>query len=343
VLRLVGSVQKYDWGDHHFIPALLGIESDGTPWAEMWFGTHPVAPSRVETATATVPLSDIIGNLDFLVKILAAAKPLSLQTHPTRQQAIEGFQKENQLGIAPDSPLRTYRDESDKPELFIALTPFFALCGFAPVDTSVVLLRAMGWLRESEYLERHGIRAYLEWVYANDMTNDFSGAPDWLSSLASQYPDDHSLRVAPLLHHIELAPGEALSLPAGNVHAYLSGAGLEVMSASDNVVRAGFTSKHVNVAELLRIVDCTPLEEPVVRPVINGNVGVYPCPTNAFSVQRLQVVDSHSIPRSLTPRIIVVTDGATDSLRAGDAGVIPANESVELRGTATAWLCGTGI
>jgi mannose-6-phosphate isomerase len=337
--RLTGSVQKYDWGDSSFIPSLLNIAPDGTPHAELWFGTHHVAPSQVETPTGNVALSEITGDLDILVKILAAARPLSLQTHPTHEQAIIGYEAENTRGVPLDSPLRTYRDSADKPELIVALTPFHALCGFAPIDTTLVLLHAMEWRREAEYLERHGIDAYLEWVYANDVTVSFDNAPKWLSQLAQIHPGDHSLCVAPLLHHVELAPGEALSLPAGNLHAYLHGAGLEVMSASDNVIRAGFTSKHVDISELLRVVDARPLDEPVVRPVIDGDIGTYPCPTDAFSVQRIQLRDSHTLLPSTVHRIVVVTEGSTDSLHAGNAAVVMPNEQVELRGTATVWVC----
>jgi mannose-6-phosphate isomerase len=337
--RLIGSVQKYDWGDTSFLPSLLNVSTDGQPWAELWFGTHHMAPSRVETSSGDVLLSTMTGDLDILVKILAAARPLSLQTHPTREQAEVGFAAENARGVPLDSPLRTYRDTADKPELIIALTAFHALCGFAPLDTSVALLHAMEWRREADYLEQHGIHAYLEWVYANDVTASFDGAPQWLSQLAQQHPGDHSLCVAPLLHYVELAPGEALSLPAGNVHAYLKGAGLEVMTSSDNVVRAGFTQKHVDVAELLRIVDARPLDEPVVRPVIDGNVGTYPCPTDAFSVQRIELHDSHTLMPSPVHRIIVMTDGSTDSLPAGHAAVVAPHEQVDLRGTATVWVC----
>lgn len=337
--RIVGSVQRYDWGDQNYIPQLLGVEPDGTPWAELWFGTHHIAPSLVETPDGRVPLSDVTGDLDVLVKVLAAAKPLSLQTHPTRDQAIAGFRRENMSGIALNSPVRTYRDESDKPELIVALTEFHALCGFAPVDTSVILLHAMGWQREADYLAQHGIEAYLEWVYVNDLNCNFDGAPTWLSDLAQMYPTDHSLKVAPLLHHVVLSPGEALALPAGNLHAYLRGAGLEIMNSSDNVLRAGFTTKHVDVPELLRVLDCTPLDEPVVRPVIDGNIGTYQCPTDAFSLERIQLQGSHSLSASPKHRIIVITDGATDALRTGDAALIPPNEVVEIRGNATVWVC----
>jgi mannose-6-phosphate isomerase len=337
--RLVGSVQKYDWGDVSFIPALLNEPADNTPWAELWFGTHHVAPSRVETSSGNVLLSAITGDLDILVKILAAATPLSLQTHPTREQAIEGFTRENERGIPLNSPLRTYRDNADKPELIIALTPFHALCGFAPIDASLALLHAMEWRHEADYLERHGIHAYLQWVYANDISASFDSAPQWLSDLAVLYPNDHSLCVAPLLHYVELAAGEALSLPAGNVHAYLRGAGLEVMTASDNVIRAGFTSKHVDVAELLRVVDTRPLDEPVVHPLIDGNVGTYSCPTDAFSVQRIELRGSHTLDIASAHRIIVVTDGTTDSLSGGQAAVVMPQEKLELRGNATVWVC----
>jgi mannose-6-phosphate isomerase len=337
--RIVGSVQKYDWGDTSFIPSLLDEIPDGSPWAELWFGTHPTAPSRVENDGTLIPLSEMTGHLDVLIKILAAAQPLSLQTHPTKEQARNGFKKENELGVPLNSPLRTYRDDADKPELIIAITPFHALCGFAPIDTSLVLLHAMGWQKEAEYLERHGIHPYLEWAYANEVTTSFESAPSWLSNLASLYPSDPSLRVAPLLHHVELAPGEALSLPAGNLHAYLQGAGLEVMTASDNVIRGGFTTKHVDVAELLRIVDTRSLEEPVVRPTVDGNVGTYPCPTDAFSVQRIQLRGSHTLAASTTHRIIVVTDGSTDSLAPGHAAVVTPNKHIEVHGNATLWVC----
>ena len=341
--RLVGSVRKYDWGDSTFIPSLLNETPDGTPCAEIWFGTHHVAPSLAETPTGNVALSEIVGDLDILIKILAAASPLSLQTHPTREQARAGFEAENTRGVPLDSPLRTYRDTADKPELIVALTPFHALCGFAPVDTSVVLLHAMEWRHEAEYLERHGIHAYLEWAYANDLNVSFDNAPEWLAELALLYPNDHSLRVAPLLHHIELSPGEALSLPAGNLHAYLHGAGLEVMTSSDNVVRAGFTTKHVDVSELLRIVDTRPLEEPVVRPVIEGNIGTYPCPTNAFSVHRIELDGSHTLSPAPVHRIILATNGSTDSLPIGRAAVVLPNEQVEFRGTATLWVCAGSV
>lgn len=337
--RLIGSIQKYDWGDTSFLPSLLQTPPDGQPWAELWFGTHHMAPSHIETSTGIVPLSTITGDLDILVKILAASQPLSLQTHPTRAQAEAGFTAEDARGVPLDSPLRTYRDTADKPELIVALTPFHALCGFAPVDTSVALLHAMEWQREADYLKQHGIRAYLEWVYANDVTVSFDGAPQWLTQLAQQYPDDHSLRVAPLLHYVELAPGEALSLPAGNLHAYLQGAGLEVMTSSDNVVRAGFTRKHVDIPELLHIVDARPLDEPVVRPIIDGNVGTYQCPTDAFSVQRVELRESYMLMPTSVHRIIVVTDGSTDSLSAGHGAVVLPNEQVELRGNATVWVC----
>jgi mannose-6-phosphate isomerase len=337
--RLVGSVRKYDWGDTAFIPSLLNETPDGSPCAELWFGTHLMGPSLAETPTGNVALKEIVGDLDILVKILAASRPLSLQTHPTREQAQTGFDEENARGVPLESPLRIYRDTADKPELIVALTPFHALCGFAPIDTSVVLLHAMEWHREAEYLEQHGLRPYLEWVYANDLTVSFTNAPTWLAELAQLYPNDHSLRVAPLLHHVELAPGEALSLPAGNLHAYLFGAGLEVMTSSDNVVRAGFTSKHVDVPELLRIVDAQPLDEPVVRPIIDGNIGTYPCPTDAFSVQRIELTDSYILSPSPVHRIVLATNGSTDSLPIGRAAVVLPNEQVEFRGTATLWVC----
>lgn len=281
--RVVGTVQHYDWGDPDFIPELLGASRDGRPWAELWFGTHHSAPARLLTGDGP-PLSSVTGEMSMLVKILACSSPLSLQTHPTAEQARAGFAREERGGLPRTDPMRLYRDDSDKPEMIVALTPFEALCGFAPVGQSVELLESMGWSAESDVLTRDGIEGYLAWAFATDGPPALSAAPEWLHKIAAIYPADPGLRVAPLLNHVFLSPGEGLALPAGNLHAYLHGAGLEVMRSSDNVVRAGFTSKHVDVDELLAIVDVTPLVDPIARAAVEGPWLRWPSPTDAFQV-----------------------------------------------------------
>lgn len=281
---ILGTAQHYAWGDHVSIPRLLNLPLDGKSWAEMWFGTHHVAPSRLDTADGP-PLAEIAGKMDMLVKLLAAGQPLSLQTHPTRQQAHEGFARENAAGIDLGAPQRLYKDSSDKPEVLIALTTFEALCGFQEVPVITDLFIEMGWTKEKEILEREGIHNYLKWCFTVQEPPELGSCPTWLTAIAQLYPTDPGLRVAPLLHHVTLAPGEAIVLPAGNLHAYIKGCGLEVMNSSDNVVRAGFTPKHIDVDELLSLVDTRPLHQPVA---VADEHGHYPSPSDAFSLQRIE-------------------------------------------------------
>lgn len=305
-----GAIQHYDWGDTDFIPDLIGHDRDGSPWAEMWLGTHPSAPSAL-AADGETPLSSVTGDMTMLVKILACSSPLSLQTHPTLAQARRGFAREESAGIARNDPARLYRDESDKPEMLVAFTPFEALCGFSPLEESLEFLGSLGWSEEVDILEGNGLDGYLLWAFDQTTTPDTAHAPDWLRRIAHAYPHDCGLRVAPLLNHVYLSPGEALALPAGNLHAYLHGAGLEVMKCSDNVVRAGFTSKKVDVAELLRIVDTATLTDPIARPIVEGQWLRYPSPSDSFDVANWTWQAGDSLPVSDKLRVVLGDHGLT--------------------------------
>lgn len=325
-----GSIQHYDWGDIAALPRLLQREPDGKPWAEIWFGTHPIAPAHIDANNGPL-LSTLSGEMTMLVKLLACASPLSLQTHPTQEQAKRGFAREESLGIDRTAPTRMYRDPSDKPEMMIALEPFEALCGFAPIASSVNLLRSMGWNNEADHLESNGIASYVSWAFQQPAAPLCHHAPQWLQNVAALYPNDKGLRVAPLLHHIVLQPGEAIALPAGNLHAYLRGTGLEIMKSSDNVVRAGFTSKHIDVDELLAIVDTSELEDPVVRPTVNGPWLHYPSPTHAFSVSALDSTRETNIEAVNAHRLIfgMFHDAPSMTfLAAGESATVPANKGI---------------
>lgn len=286
--RIVGVEKNYDWGDEVTIRESLGLPtSQGQKIAEMWFGTHPQGTARIDTPDGP-PLSDIAGDMSMLVKLLSCDQPLSLQTHPTKQQAELGFAHEEALNIPRDAPHRMYRDHSDKPEMIVALSRFEALCGFATLEKSLALLTSMNWDAEASVLNQDGIATYISWAFQQPSPPSVDKAPEWLQRIAHLYPTDPALRVAPLLNHVILQPGEALSLPAGNLHAYLHGFGLEVMNSSDNVIRAGFTSKHVDVNELLKVVDTTPLLRPVVE---MSEDGTYPSPSPLFSVSRANSVN----------------------------------------------------
>jgi mannose-6-phosphate isomerase len=281
--RVEGVVQHYAWGDPAFIPALLGLEPDGRPWAELWLGTHPNGPSHLDDGT---PLVDVAGELPYLLKVLAARQPLSLQTHPNDEQARRGFA----TGRFPDP--------NPKPELLCALTPFHALCGVRPIDATLELLRRLGIDRLGRVLAADGPRAALEALYrgAIDPTPIFAACHDsdvveaaWVSRLAERYPGDPSVAATLLLNLVVLEPGQALRLDAGNLHGYLRGAGVELMSNSDNVVRGGLTDKPVDIDALLDVVDPGPLVDPVIDPT-----NCYPLPAAGVALQRLDAGEPHT-------------------------------------------------
>ena len=285
LVRISGETKNYPWGSSHLIQDHLGLGSSGQPLAEVWFGTHPQGQSKVLSSGKT--LSEQLGSrLSFLVKFLAADKPLSIQAHPNAAQAKAGFDRENSAGLALDDPTRNYKDDSAKPELLIALSEFRALCGFRPTAEILEIFLAF-----SETEPRFGELAALvatdssletllaELLQDTELAKRFDStvvsiqddslaesARALASQLLSQYPGDTGALVALVLNLVELSPGEAIYLPAGNLHAYLSGLGIEVMAASDNVIRAGLTQKHIDKNELLNIAAFQSFLEPVMLP-----------------------------------------------------------------------------
>lgn len=293
ILFLKNKVQPYEWGSRTAIPQLLGLPNpDGTPQAELWLGAHPKAPSIVQTPEGGVPLDaliarypdDILGprvsaaferRLPFLFKVLAAAEPLSIQAHPGAGLAREGFDRENRLGLAPNAPERNYRDPNHKPECVCALTPFWALYGFRPpaqirehlrmlcptalrteIDAFAANCDAEGLKRLFATLLALGPmprrKAVAEAASQAEKGND--EALGWITSLARRYPADIGALAPALMNTVRLEPGQALFLAAGVPHSYLEGTAIEIMANSDNVVRGGLTSKHIDIPELFRVV-----------------------------------------------------------------------------------------
>ena len=323
VLKLTGKVQDYAWGDTSSIAELQGRTPSGQPEAEVWFGAHPSAPS----ATDEGPLDEVIaadpegtvgeaGHLPFLVKLLAAARPLSIQAHPSIEQAQQGFAREDAAGIPRDAAHRNYKDENHKPEILIALTPFRAMAGFQPLEKTVALLDEFGvpeladvraMLDDGSVAVDKRLRSVLSgWLAMEDPAPLVDAVLERAAELDSQvarnlvfigeaFPGDVGVLAALLLHHVELAPGEALFLPAGNMHAYLSGFGVEVMANSDNVLRGGLTSKHIDVEELEEIVIFSPIDDPVLVPEVSGNRSVFPVPVDDFAVTRYEGEGSASV------------------------------------------------
>ncbi|NJQ02703.1 mannose-6-phosphate isomerase, class I [Streptomyces zingiberis] len=389
--RLDNTVRPYAWGSTTAIPALLGTEPTGEPQAELWMGAHPGAPSRLDRGAGPVTLADVIDadpdgelgeavtgrfgpRLPFLLKLLAADAPLSLQVHPDPAQAESGFADEERRGVPLDAPHRTYKDAHHKPELICALTPFEGLCGFRPAAEAAALLDGLGVDSLKPYADilRAATPASdaLREVFTAVLTADpeamagtvraaaeaagrLAGEPGphaaalaAYASLARHHPGDPGVIAAMLLHHVQLRPGEALHLGAGVPHAYLRGFGVEIMANSDNVLRCGLTPKHVDVPELLRVTRFEPTAPAVLRPEAVDGEETYETPAEEFRLSRFVRAEGEA-PRRLPPgrpQIVLCTagsalltagDGRELPLRPGESAFVPAGEEIQLSGPGT--------
>lgn len=331
-----GVVQHYEWGDRHTLPELLGLPTDDKPWAELWFGTHLAGPSKVRIQGESRALADVAGDLSFLVKVIAAAEPLSLQTHPTLEQARAGFERENNAGVPVLTANRIYRDASAKPELLCALTNFDALCGFRPLDESIRLCTENGWDELGEHLVADGLDKCVEWALRTKGLELPHNLPDWVPRMATAYPESGGILVALLMNYVQLVPDESLFLDAGNVHAYLHGTAVEVMSSSDNVIRAAFTKKYVDINEFVKVANLSPSPPSFCRPTtIDLSCVQYEVPTSAFGMQRIDVRESYSVTANHDAEILLCTSGDAGIVSRGQAAVLSSGEEVRLTGPAT--------
>jgi mannose-6-phosphate isomerase len=391
--RLTGVIQPYAWGSLTVIPEFLGKAPSGKPQAELWFGAHPLAPSTVEGE----PLDKVVAHdpvgvvgpvsvevfgprLPFLLKVLAAAQPLSLQAHPSRQQAEAGFDREQAAGVPRDAPNRTYRDGWPKPELLCALMETEALCGFRrphetyrlfeqlgaasaleivkPLDNDDLpaeerLATVFGRLLRLSADQRSVITEVVQAAEAVNRPDDLASFARTARELGQFYPGDPGILAALLMNRITLQPGDTLYMPAGNLHAYLSGGGVEIMANSDNVMRGGLTPKYVNVDELLAILDFTPGFAGLITPVEESpGVWRYPTPAPEFALWRIETREAPvSVPAGTSGRILLVTDGelttrsATEELDLvrGEACLLSAGEEVVVTGQGTAFVGGSGV
>ena len=297
LLRIENTPRPYAWGSTTAIAELLGTAPSGRPEAELWLGDHPGSPAVIVAGADEPDLGAYLSargqKLPFLLKVLAAGEPLSLQAHPTIEQAREGFTRENAASIAIDNPARNYKDELHKPELVFAMSdPFIALAGFRSVTAAraelVVGAEAVGGALDpllDRLTDDAALPEVVRWLIARepgvaelvdavaDVGLRLEHHPDDSDSWASvrrlehYYPGDPGIVLSMLMHTVVLRPGEALYLPTGNIHSYQSGLAIEVMAASDNVLRGGLTPKHVDVAELMRVLDARPLPVPRIEPV----------------------------------------------------------------------------
>ncbi len=321
-------------------------------------GAHPLAPSRALTPDGERCLTEVIADdpvlhlgadhasrfgsrLPFLMKVLAADEPLSLQAHPSREQARRGFAREEAARVPLGAPHRSYKDENHKPELLCALGPFEALSGFRDVEEARTILRALGVaglerlrlmtdgaeLRDgfAELLRLEAsVRAPLvEAVALRAKELAGRGGPHarayhWAAELAAKYPGDAGVVSSLLLRHVELAAGEAIFLPAGNLHAYLRGVGIEIMASSDNVLRGGLTPKHVDVEELLEVLDFDAKPPALVKPRPTSEAFfVYPTSAPDFELSRLEIETPFSVSVDVAGAEILFCARGAVTLRAG--------------------------
>jgi mannose-6-phosphate isomerase len=341
MLHLRGAIQHYAWGDRYALPELLEVTADGRPWAEIWFGTHPRGQAHVDDSLhhpAPTFLVDEVGELPFIVKLLAAAQPLSLQTHPSREQAAAGFAREERAGVPLDAAHRVYPDDRAKPEMIVALSVFEALCGFVDPETAVRACEGAGVKELAARVGRDGVPAAAAAVLRGEWFGDVISPSAAMQQLNEHYDDSKSL-VALLMHHVRLAPGEALFLDAGNVHTYLYGTALEVQGSSDNVVRAAFTEKHVDIDEFLSVATLASVTDPRVVPtVVRGDSSwqsyAYRCAA-PFTVMRHDINGGFTLQTSAQHTLLACTSGRAGSLQRGGVVYVSAGETVSLEGTAT--------
>ena len=364
---LKNTIQNYDWGSLTAIPDLLGKQnSSQKPMAELWMGAHPKAPSLVNCERQWQPLTkliakypqDILGNtvalsfdnqLPYLFKVLAAAKPLSIQAHPSLDQAKEGFAKEDAMGIAMDAPDRNYKDANHKPECICALSQFWALSGFRDIPDIIDLVSKscpVGLAFELEALKNQPDSPGLKRFFTDLMTMDFDRkrqvvaeairtadqladqnlAFSWVKRLSAEYSDDIGIFGPMLLNLVELNPGEALFLPAGELHAYLKGVGLELMANSDNVLRGGLTPKHVDVPELLKVLNFKPRPIQILEAKKQTrNERVYTSKTDEFVLSMITIANGipYQSSESRGVEIMLCTEGSASLEDIGSREIIP--------------------
>ncbi|HEY0248869.1 MAG TPA: mannose-6-phosphate isomerase, class I [Gryllotalpicola sp.] len=419
-VRIDNTPRDYAWGSTTAIARLLGRAPSGGPEAELWLGAHPGSPARIEGGAPAPDLAAWIAadprtalgpaladadeaagrtpHLPFLLKVLAAAAPLSLQAHPSPEQAAEGFARENAAGVPLDAPERNYKDPFHKPEMIFALSESFdALCGFRPraqltgllsrlraahqeagdsaaaltafqarvagaADDAGALRDAVAWLlaggAEVAALVDEAVHA-ARLVLAEAGAEDFEeqGALDpvllpfqTVVALEEFAPSDPGIALSLLLNRVRLTRGQALYLPAGNIHAYLGGLGIELMAASDNVLRGGLTPKHVDVPELLRVLDFRPLPAPLLEPAEPApGVELFQPDVPDFELAHVVLDDGADAARIrlVAPAVAIVTAGSVElagatggaTLTQGQAAYVTPDEAeLALRGAGELFL-----
>ena len=384
IYPLNGRLQHYVWGGERYIPHLLHIDKTESHYAEYWLGAHPSAPSKVIGTKEEISLDDFLhqnptalgqqsrqlfgDNLPYLLKILDVANPLSIQLHPTKEQAEFGFAQENAVGIPLNDPKRTYKDDNHKPEMMIALSDFWLLHGFKTKAKIHDTLRQRPSLAD---LATKLVSQNLADFYADIMLAKQDQLAQWLlpiidgqqkayeqNQLAMQDPDYwvlytlHAMQISRdkldaglmsfyLFNIVNLQVGEGIFQAAGVPHAYLRGQNIELMACSDNVIRGGLTPKHVDIEQLLKIIDCSEIVPQIIAPAPKNQVYTYPTPIADFALSNMPYAKNTEISdRTLNGTILLVMAGEITleaaqqkmTLKQGQAAFIEADTDYRVHG-----------
>jgi mannose-6-phosphate isomerase len=376
---MANEVMPYAWGSRDGIATLQRRPPSATAEAELWMGAHPNAPSTLEcegghTALDAAIAADPAGllgqpcidrfgaRLPFLLKVLAAAEPLSLQVHPDDAQAELGFAAEDAAGIGRTAPDRNYRDPYGKPELLVALTDFHVLQGFRPASdaadalsalrvdrlspliqslrsgtaTGAVFLRLLAWPADDR-------RALVDLVASNPPSGPLGR---WITSMATSYPTDPGVAGVLLLNYLVLRAAQGLYVRPGQIHAYLQGTGIEILGGSDNVIRCGLTSKHIALDELAAVLSLDGVAPAVIEPVASADGEAWPTPQPEFALDRLRFVGSDHDARSLVahgPTIYLCTEGRLELVVGDDVVALGSGESAFASHGAQIEVSGSGV
>jgi mannose-6-phosphate isomerase len=380
VRRMVNPVMGYAWGSHDALAALQGRPATGVAEAELWMGAHPQAPSQLELDDGSAQRLDaliaadpvgVLGQqcvaqfgprLPFLLKVLAAEQPLSLQVHPGDEQARRGFAAEEAAGVDRMAPDRNYRDPFGKPELLVALTDFHVLQGFRPADEAAATLSALPvdglgsliealqggtptgevFLRLIEWPIGDCARLVAE-VSAGSGALAADGVGPLIARLAVTYPADPGVVGVLLLNYLTLHPLEGLYVRPGQIHAYLHGTGIEVLGGSDNVIRGGLTPKHVS-AEQLRAILSVDAAAPAVVAAVASTDGsqTWPTPQPEFELRRQQIgAMQHLVPGG--PAVLLCLEGKLEIGDRDGSVTLGPGESAFAFGGAELEVAGSGV
>lgn len=377
--KISPSLQDYDWGSKSFIQELLGI-TNADILAEAWYGAHPKAPSLIQDTNLLSMieqdphywLGPNTAKMPFLLKILAANKALSIQVHPNKTQAEQGFAEENQKGIALSDPRRCFRDDNHKPELMMALTDFYALCGFREyaqiIDIFVSLKLTPLFSTFASFSKNPNLQSFSE-LYLQilqypepkelntallklSINGKYAHLISWIKKLNEVYPGDPAIISPLLMNLIKLRPYEAIYLDAGIIHAYLEGSGIEIMASGDNVLRAGLTSKHIDISKLCEIMTFVPFM-PEIQAAPSEGKYLHGCQSaakdfklyhlsansedNALNIQGIKIV------LCLSGEIKFSSDESSLKLSRGESAVISASrKELFISGSGTAVIAAVG-